>query len=297
MTLKVKFMLVLMLPFFTSAAFAQEMKSDKIKPQWLHKLPQPTNSTFRYEIVTASASSLETARKESLNTLITNSGFSSGVVVSSDYKSNEILSQKWNNGRLTETVDYEAQTIISTKGEERKLFVESIDEYWERDGDGSYYLTKLYAKSELEKTPLFDNLDLTTKYGVNGLWRSAIVPGWGQIYKGSTLKGAVIFGGTAILAGSIIFTENQRSDYAYKVTTTKNLELKRAYATKSNNFATGSYICIGATAALYLYNLIDAVVSPGARRIVVKERSNSKYAIVPTISMNGEPSIIASITF
>ena len=112
MKLKVEFMLMLMLPIFTSAVFAQEVKSDKIKPQWLDKLPQPTNSTFRYEIVTTSASSLETARKESLNTLITNSGFSNGVVVSSDYKSKELLSQKWNNGRLTETVDYEAQTII-----------------------------------------------------------------------------------------------------------------------------------------------------------------------------------------
>ncbi|MDE6702489.1 MAG: hypothetical protein K2K00_02295 [Muribaculaceae bacterium] len=289
---------ILTLLLFTAAASAQNAASDNIKPQWIHKQPEPTNSTFRYEVVYATGSSLENARNKCLSELISSSGLTNGVVVSSDYKSNETLSQKWNNGKLTERVDYDANTSTTAKSKENEIFVENIDEYWTRDKAGTYYLTKLYAKSELGVPPLFDNVELTTKYGAHGLWRSAIVPGWGQFYKGSYLKGGLILGGTVALVGGIIFTENQRADYVNKISKTHSAEIKKSYATKRDHFATGRNICIGAAAALYVYNLIDAIVAPGARRVVVHKRKNgSGYAILPTMTAEGNPALAASITF
>ncbi len=286
---------MLMLPLFIMAASAQNVSSDKIKPQWLHKLPAPTNSSFRYEIVSASASSLDVARNKCLAELISSSGLSQGVVVSWDYKSKEKLSQVWNNGELTEKLDYAVGETHSAKSKESKIFVENIDEYWKRNNAGTYYLTKLYAKSGLEAMPLFD---MTTKYGARGLWRSAIVPGWGQFHKGSNFKGGLILGGTVVLVGGIIFTENQRADYVRKIAKTHDADVKRAYATKRDHFTTGRNICIGAVAALYVYNLIDAVVAPGARRMVVKPRPNGNtYAVLPVITAEGNPAMMASITF
>ncbi len=291
-------LLSLMLSLNSMTTSAQNSSSDKVRPQWIHKLPKPTNSTFQYEIVSAYATSLEEARNKCLSELISSSGFSHGVIVSSDYTSEEKLSQVWENGKLMEKVDYDSHTTTSAKSEEIKMFIENIDEYWTRDNNGRYYLTKLYAKSELSTAPLFDNVELTTKYGIHGLWRSAIVPGWGQFHKGSTLKGALILGGTAALVGGIIFTENQRADYSRKIAKTHNANIKQEYASRQDHFATGRNICIGAAAALYVYNLIDAIVAPGARRVIVNQRTNKKsYAIMPTISTNGDPSIMAAITF
>lgn len=289
---------MLMLLLFVMVVSAQNPSLDKTKPQWLHKLPTPTNSSFKYEIVSASAASWDEARKKCLAELISSSGLSQGVVISSDYKSKEKVSQTWNNGKLSEKVDYGSETNVTAKSKESEIFVENIDEYWTRDNSGMYYLTKLYAKSELGTPPLFDNVELTTKYGVQGLWRSAIVPGWGQFYKGSTLKGGLILGGTVALVGGIIFTENQRTDYVNKIAKTHDAEIKRSYATKRDHFATGRNICIGAVAALYVYNLVDAVVAPGARRVIVNQRPNgSGYAILPSISEDGNPIMTASITF
>lgn len=289
---------VLMLLVLVGAS-AQKKTSDGVKPQWIHKAPTPTNSTFRYEVITAVGNSLDAARQRSLSELISNTGLSNGVLVTSDYRSSKKVKQQWNNGKLTEVIDRNSEKTTSAKSKENEIFVENIDEYWIRDNDGDYYLTKLYAISELDRRPLFDNVELTTKYGVNGLWRSAIVPGWGQFYKGSNLKGGLILGGTVGVIAGVIYTDCQRSDYVRKIGKTHNADIKKAYATKRDHFTTGRNVCIGALAALYVYNLIDAVVAPGARRVVVSKRDypSMSYMIAPGITEEGYPALAASITF
>ena len=281
------------------AALAQPRASEPLRPRWVQKLPKPTNPTFTYEVKSAFAPTLDAAREKCLAELIAGSGLKNGVVTVSGYQSKERLSQVWENGKLTERVDYDSHTTTQAQGNEVKLYVEDIAEYWERDKSGDYYLTKLYAKSELGKAPLFDNVELTTRYGARGLWRSAIIPGWGQFYKGSNLKGGLFLGGTALLAGGVVFTENQRSDYRRKIMRTHDVGLINSYSTKADHFATARNICIGAAAALYLYNLIDAVVAPGARRIVVKKRNPlvKDYAVAPSVSPDGSPVMAASLTF
>lgn len=287
-----------MLSLLITVASAQDISLDKVKPQWLHKLPTPTNSSFKYDFKSASANSLNIARKNCLIELISSSGLSQGIVVSSDYNSKEKVSQVWNNGKLTEEVTFDTDTKISAKSKESTLFIENIDEYWTRDNSGAYYLTTLYAVSLPKTTPKFDDVERTTKYGALGLWRSAIVPGWGQFYKGSYIKGGLILGGTIALAGGIIFTENLRTDYVNKITKTHDTDIKRTYATKRDHYATSRNICIGAVTALYIYNLIDAVVAPGARRIVIKSHKNGNtYAVIPSVTADGNSVMTASITF
>ena len=288
-----------MLVPFGGTVFAQQKKSEPLRPKWIQKMPKPSNSTFTYAIESASAPTIEEAREKCLSELIAHSGFRSGVVAVSDNKSQERISQVWDNGRLTERIEYDSHTTTQTESAAVKLYVEHIAEYWERDKTGNYFLTRLYAKSELNEPPLFDNVELTTRYGARGLWRSAIVPGWGQFYKGSNLKGGLILGGCAVLAGGIIFTENQRSDYVGKIKRTHNTSLINSYSTKRDHFATARNICIGAAAALYVYNLIDAIVAPGARRIVVKKRSGQQigYSITPALSQEMEPLLTATLTF
>ena len=287
-----------MLPLYATVTSAQNAPLDKIKPKWLHKLPQPTNPTFKYEIVSASATSLDEAEKKCFSKLVSSSGLSQGVVVSSDYKSKEKVFQKWDNGKLNEEVTEESETEIWAKSKESTIYVETINDYKTRDKFGQYHVSTLYAISELGTEPLFDNVEVTSMYGVNGLWRSAIVPGWGQFYKGSNLKGGLILGGTVALIGGIIFTENQRTDYANKILKTHDAAIKRSYATKQDHFATGRNICVGALAALYVYNLVDAIVAPGARRIVVKKGHNGRsYAFLPSFSEEGSPVMTASVTF
>lgn len=297
--MRYRYVLLLMLSLgFSGKVSAQYAKSEKIRPQWLHKLPKPTNSTFVYETDFATGKSLDDARMKSLNGLIAASGFESGVVVLSDYKSKTVDSKVYSNGKLT---DYQADAFevnSQVKGNEVRLHVKSVAEYWTRDVNGTVNLTTLYAKS-LNTTPNFDNVELTTSYASDpATWGLALIPGAAQFHKGSYLKGGLILGGSVVLIGGIIFTENQRADYIRKISGTHDANIKRSYITKSDHFATGRNICIGAAAALYVYNLIDAIVAPGARRVVVqKGPGGNTYAFTPSILDGYVPGMTVAMTF
>lgn len=279
-------------------AFAQKAKSHSFKPKWAHKLPKPSNNTFTYELDFAVASSLDEAREKSLASLIANSGFENGVVVVTDYESKIVDSQVLENGQ-TKNIQQENVEINSrVQGNEVQLHVKQVAEYWTRDASGTYNLTKLYAKATSKDAPSFDNVTTTTKYGARGLWRSLIIPGWGQFHKGANLKGGLMLGGTAALAAGVIFTEGQRSDYNKRMFQTHDANHIRSYQTKRDNFATARNICIGAAAALYLYNLIDAIAAPGAERIVKRKDSRgNSYVVAPSVSTTGAPVMTAAITF
>ncbi len=282
-----------------SDSFAQRRKSDPIKPQWIHKLPKPTNNSFTYEIDYAIASTLDEARDKSLASLIANSGFENGVVVISDYESKIVDSQVIKDGKLENTQIEKFEVNSHIHSEEMPLHVKDVAEYWEIDGAGKYHLTKLYARSMMNGSPQFDDVTTTTKYGARGLWRSMIIPGWGQFHKGSYVKGGFVLGGTAILAAGVVFTEGQRADYNKRMFQTYDVNMIKTYQTKRDNFTTARNICISATAALYLYNIIDVIAAPGARRIILKrkDKNNVDLACVPTVFYDGTPMISANVKF
>ncbi len=285
---------------FIATAKAQTIeKSERIKPQWLHKLPKPSNPSFVYKVVTSTATTLNQARSNNMSNLLSETGLRNGAVIVSNTDTKRRTSQVWNNGKLTEQIELGSETTNTVRGHEVNIFVENISEYWEKDYNGNYHLTVLYAKSELNQAPLFDDVELTTKYGAHGLWRSVIVPGWGQFHKGSYLKGGLFLGGTAALTAGIIFTSNQASDYYKKIGKTHNANQKRAYSTKRDHFITGRNTCICALSALYVYNLVDAIVAPGARRVVVRHQGNNgrSYVFAPTVLDGGTPGMVAAITF
>ncbi len=151
------------------------------------------------------------------------------------------------------------------------MYASLIDEYWSQDASGVYQLTRLYAKSELEQKPLYDKIELTTKYYSDpATWGLCFIPGAAQMHKGSYLKGGIIIGGTVAIAAGAIVCNSLRD---------KN--------DKANNCVTARNVCLGTLAALYIYNIVDAFVAPGARRIIVH----------PTATMDGQLGVGASYNF
>ncbi|MCM1031193.1 MAG: DUF5683 domain-containing protein [Oscillibacter sp.] len=280
-------------------ASAQNDASDRLKPKWLNATPKPSNSSFVYVIKSAMGRTQEEARNACFDELMADMGFEKGMSVTVNTTSLDQENLIYRDGQALEYSESSFQRKSIIKGKE--VFVQGlkIDEYWVRQADGQIYLTTLYARSQLDTKPRFDRVELTEHYGMQGLWRSLIIPGWGQFHKKANLKGGLFLGGCAALAVGAVFMESQRIDYVDKITKTHDANLKRSYATKRDHFATGRNVCIGVGAALYIYNLIDAVAAPGARRAVVKARNRNgcSYAVAPTV-LNGEtPGLAASFTF
>ena len=285
-------LLVLLLSVPGITLYAQNHRD--LKPQWMRRLPQDYNRLSVLTFLGNAASqlsesilidigktvhkiSLEEARKLNVSNLLSESGLKTGVAVVSTTKSDESVSQVWQNGHLTETVTNSTNTINEARSGEMTVYAALVDEYWTRNEQGEYELCRLYAKSELGKMPLYDNWEVTTQYyNCSGLWRSAIVPGWGQMYKGSYLKGGLVMGGFVGCIAGVVFTESQRGVYLAKVGKTHDVNAKKSYINSASNLATGRNVCIGAAAAVYVYGMIDAIVAPGARRVVVVPSADNR---------------------
>lgn len=253
----------------------------------MSKLPKPTNPSFMYVIITGEAATLEEARKICMDRLASNEQLKAAVTVTMARNTTSNQHQQFNNGQLIERIDNYTTVTVNVHGKEIQLTANLIDEYWELvriAGRKQYLCHTLYAVATSSLPVLFDQVTFTAKYGMRGFIRS-LIPGWGQMYKGSTTKGICFLGGEIALASGIVAAENLRASYKKKIR--EQPQHMKTYNTKADNCENIRNICIGAAAALYLYNLVDAIVAPGAKRILVHKQRNFSFTPIIDKSYTG----------
>lgn len=261
--------------------FSQTTKGNRLKPKWITESLKPTNSTYKFYVSYVEVTgNIEIARGQSKVELYRIVQREESISVIEDF--NTTSNETNNNGKINETINKVYNIKVSSEGKIIDLKYLKLDEYWiehYKGGIRTIELYTLYAVARPGTEPQFDDVYFTDKYGAKAMAMS-LIPGCGQFYKGSIVKGASILAGEALCVTGIIFCESQRASYYKKMK--EQPRFAKTYNTKSDNWENGRNICIGAAAALYVYNLIDAVASKGARRAVVKKR-NSGLALVPMI--------------
>ncbi|MBO5703898.1 MAG: hypothetical protein J6R91_04950 [Bacteroidaceae bacterium] len=234
-----------------------------------------SNTSYYFKIVKISSESLESARNQKVNQL----GVSLGT---RNQLSGKTLTEIETVSGDTPVSKETFKLIFGNKIESDVFYTRFIDEYWEYisypDGSRGYEYYALFAVSQTANAPIYDEFSTTTSYGVKPVVMS-LVPGWGQMYKGSKTRGIVILAAEVAAIGGIIFTENERASYESKMLSQP--KFAKQYKSKVDNYETARNCCIGVAAAIYIYNLIDAAVSPGARRVVIKPRH---LQIAPSVS-------------
>lgn len=251
-------------------------RSEKLRPVWLaNRTPQPGNRTFHYQITEGEHRNLQDARHSCLLNLST-------YIKSTHHISEQAIAEmklEHEDGESTESEQYHFSYDI--QGERVVITSCKYDEYWEYlvypNGERVYRCYTLYGVAD-GADGMFDRLSFSRKYGMRGFARSLIVPGWGQLYKGNTTKGACILGGEVTLIAGILVAENLRSSYVKKMhEQPKHLE---TYNTKADNWENVRNVCIGGAAALYVYNLVDALVANGRKRTV--RHKPARFALYPS---------------
>ena len=103
------------------------------------------------------------------------------------------------------------------------------------------------------------------------------------MYKGDLAKGISFMVVDIACAGGIILCESTRAAYAAKMV--QQPQYAQQYSTRANNWETGRNICIGVTAGIWLWNIIDAFAAKGGRRVIVKP--NKGYVtMTPSFQVN-----------
>ncbi len=161
------------------------------------------------------------------------------------------------------------------------LLVDTFEKYEDyEDGIFEWEYYELFALSYPGKEPRFDEFAISQKYNGKAVALS-IIPGLGQMYKGQKTKGWVILGGEVALVGATVAFEIKQHYCADQMT--KHPEVADSWKSKRNGWRTMRDVSIGCAAALYIYNLIDAGASRGARTIKV---SPSAIDTAPALALS-----------
>jgi hypothetical protein len=112
------------------------------------------------------------------------------------------------------------------------------------------------------------------------LWRSALVPSYGQFSKGESAKGYFIAGGTAVFLTSGFILSNLKITAESDAKNSRTQTLRNYYNDNANTYNNISLACFIATAAVYVYNVVDAVAADGEKVYVYQSQNrNDKFAI------------------
>lgn len=270
--------IIAILVWLISVSYAEaKVKSDNMKPRWMtSSLPIPKSAGYFILSAQGSGKSLPEARQRSLFALTEELEHKRGLEVCSKISDTETSER----GGATK-IDGEFTIEIVEKGKRLDVTCRVLDEYWEREG-GTYTVTRLYAVNDPAKPGKGSENDTfrkTTSYGAAPVFYS-LIPGVGQMYKGSTTKGGIILGSAVAVGAGIITAESLRASYVKKMK--EYPKHHDFYNNKATTWKNVRNVAIGVGAGLYIYNLIDAAVAPGRRRVIVSKGKSYNYSLVPT---------------
>lgn len=252
-------------------------KASKMKPRWMtSSLPTPKSSGYFIMSAEGSGKTLAEARQMSFYHLTEELEHARGIIVDSNISGKE--TEERNSGMTTSS---EFTINIKEKGKRIDVTCKVIDEYWEYK-NGQYTMTRLYAVNDpTQSGPGMQNdvFKKTTSYGAAPVFYS-LIPGVGQLYKGSTVKGSVILGSAVVVGAGIITAESLRASYIKKMK--EYPKFHDFYNNKATTWKNVRNVALGVGAGLYVYNLIDAAVAPGRPRVIVSKGKSYNYSLVPT---------------
>lgn len=259
--------------------FALPLLSYAQKPKWVGNTPTEGNSTYKFVEVVSAGASISTARTNALSVLAQDEQLNHVVEANVETGILTKVDQETTNGEMNEHIEDQMNINVSLKGRNYRLQAVKVDEYVAGKQYGEVELHTLFMVAVCDK-PKFDRTYLTTSYGAAPVAMS-IIPGFGQWYKGSKVKGASIFLSEAVAAAGIIVCDNQRASYIKK--SKEQPKFAKEYGAKADNWENGRNICIGVAAGIWAYNIVDAIVAKGARRVAVRRTDGNSLSMSPFV--------------
>ena len=240
------------------------------RPPWIRgDMPQQSNASYYFKVTQGEGRTRTEARQNALLELVGELSRSQGVII----KGQDILQtlSESRNGSYNETTRQQSLYRFETEGFNTCFDV--ADEYYE--GNSCWLLFEVaYNPARVR----FDKVEFTTDYKGSALWRSLIVPGWGQMYKRSMGKGIAILSAQVATIAGICACSNLSKNYENKALSEWNNSIREAYNDKSASYRNIRNACIVAAGAVYIYNLVDAIVAKGAKRYRKRQLTFAPYA-------------------
>lgn len=239
---------------------------NKALPWVAGRLPYDSDKV-RYKVAYGEGTTYQQAKEDATASLILELGWEHGVRVTSntiDEIKHTINNEDGNfaqNRSTTTTIEQDGYSASITKVDEYSELYESSSQ------TTKYKVWQLYAIDCPWAAQI--NLKYSTKYGFSTAgWRSLIIPGWGQFYKKQYAKGTMFFGVELVGIASVIYFQNRYNYNIKQSSETPILDLQIDYTNRAHKQQMYRNISIGACAAVWLLNVLDATLLEGRPRYV-----------------------------
>ena len=257
-----RLLLYSILVFAQLCAFAKTTSGEC--PPWVNgDYPPKSNDTYYFMVTDGTGKTLNEARADADLGIVGSLMRAAGVTVSGSQIERMLHEERGTeiDERVTSQYEYNFEL------DRVHMAFKAVDTYWVKNGN-TYNCKVLYEVAENPSRVTYDPVEYTTKYGARGLWRSMIIPGWGQMYKKSYAKGVIILALEAGALSTALVFNNQHSSYINKSKATTDPAAIKFYQNKANkarNMSSAFFIGAG---AIYIYNIVDAIMAKGKMRYV-----------------------------
>jgi len=171
--------------------------------------------------------------------------------------------------------------VIKSDGE--KITIKGLqkeEEYWQKVMENGTVVYQCWILMKTLKEGATAK-KINEGYGLRPLWRSAILPGWGQLYKKEKTKGILLISATALTVGGGLLANSMYNSNINKASETHDINEINAYLDDADTWQTTRNVLFISAGAIYIYNLIDAMTSKGAKKYASHEVD--KFQIIPSL--------------
>ena len=244
------------------------------KPTWVAETP--TGKVFRYYSgMGSSNTSLQQAQENAvaniLQQIVEEGTFN--VSVESMTEISESI-QTTAGGTNFEITDDFIREVIRTGTSKAIHGLRKEEEYWQSVNSSNGLEHQFWVLFMVPKPGMSSNTFANQGYGFDPVWRSIILPGWGQRYKGEKNKGSQYLTATATAGGATFLAFYMSDSYTRKAENERDLENRKFYNDWSGRSHTIGIISGLIAGGLYGYNIFDAMTAPGAKKYASGSPSN-----------------------
>lgn len=237
------------------------VRAQSLRPKWLNS--GLSDLCFSYvEVVSGDASTVNDARDKAASVIVQRRNLAAGAEVT----------VKVVNGQITSSGSQDM--IVSAR---------ILDEYVEELDYGGW---RVYLLVQTLKHPQysFESVVVTDDYPFSA---RTFVPGMEQMYKGQKTKGLLFIVGEVVCVGGIIASESMRASNVNLINSTHNAQQRATYTDNANMWQNVRNGFIGAAAAVYVWNVVDALVSKGTRYVKTGDAALTlaPYATMETVGL------------
>jgi hypothetical protein len=283
------FYLIILTFFFSGLCFSQQIinSSDNKKPSWFSGNSNIDSKIFKYYVSQGTSSSIDTARKNAVQNVIFEYAQTLGTEYIVGSESNTVISNVQENDSVKTTTSFVFSGKVQGKEQNFKIPCFTIVEYyWEKELYNGKPIYQYWVLARIPNKERDCNLPFYKSYGKSAIWRSAILPGWGQMHLGYKTKGILLLTATGVLLTGITTSQIMYNSNWNNYTNSLKLgqtDDAQVYKSNADDWYLIRNINLVALGGVYVYNLIDALTKKGVN---IYASNNNKVKIYPSICFN-----------